>query len=265
MSAKFDVIDRDWCEIVFENHNKQYGAYQLRREYDRNLILGIVFTMTLSGGLMSLPYISARLFPEATSQMPDPITDVFTFDKPPVFDIEQPKIEPAPEASQPKVTTEKYVEPVIVPDPQVTTNTMTTNENLGNVNTSTTTTTGTTNITTFRVEPQPTPVPESSEALRIVEVMPVFPGGDQALFEYLKRNIRYPDPAKAVGIQGRVYVSFIIGADGRVSRAEIIKSVKGLDAEALRVIQNMPAWTPGRQGGVAVPVQFVLPIQFRIE
>lgn len=100
----------------------------------------------------------------------------------------------------------------------------------------------------------------------VVEQMPKFPGGPDALFGYLSTHIKYPVVAEENGVQGRVIVNFLIGADGRVLAARVTKSVDpSLDKEAIRVVKAMPKWTPGRQNGKAVPVIYTVPVTFRLQ
>ena len=100
----------------------------------------------------------------------------------------------------------------------------------------------------------------------VVEVPPVFAGGEKAMFEYLSKNIRYPVEAQKQKIQGRVVVQFVVNDGGKVSNAKIVYSIDTyLDAEALRIINAMPDWTPGKQGGKNVSVRYVLPIQFKLQ
>lgn len=103
------------------------------------------------------------------------------------------------------------------------------------------------------------------EIFAVVEEMPSFPGGDAALMSYITKNIKYPSIATENGIQGRVICTFVINRDGKVTNAEVIRSVDpSLDKEALRVINNMPAWKPGKQRGKPVRVKYTLPIVFRL-
>ena len=99
-----------------------------------------------------------------------------------------------------------------------------------------------------------------------VEQMPVFPGGKEALNPYIAKNIKYPIEAEKAGIQGRVHAAFIIEKDGSVTGARIIRTVDPqLDAEAMRIIRNMPKWTPGMQDGKPVRVKYLLPVNFRLD
>jgi periplasmic protein TonB len=101
-----------------------------------------------------------------------------------------------------------------------------------------------------------------AEIFTIVEEMPSFPGGEEALFKYLGNEIKYPAMAKDAGIQGTVYVTFVIGSDGKVKDVKVLRGVKGLDDEAIRVVEKMPNWKPGKQRGKSVSVQYNLPIRF---
>jgi periplasmic protein TonB len=98
-----------------------------------------------------------------------------------------------------------------------------------------------------------------------VDELPEFPGGIDALKTFVMKEIVYPSEAKKEGIQGKVFVSFTVNKKGAVTDANIAKGVHGLlDKEALRVIENMPAWTPGKHKGEIVNVRFTVPIQFAL-
>ena len=99
-----------------------------------------------------------------------------------------------------------------------------------------------------------------------VDEMPQFPGGMAGLMQYLSTNVRYPEDAKESGAQGRVIVSFIVEKDGSISNARVTKpTYSSLDDEALRVVSNMPKWTPGKQNGEAVRVRYSIPVSFRLK
>ena len=108
--------------------------------------------------------------------------------------------------------------------------------------------------------------PNDEPAFDVVEEMPQFPGGMQALMEFLSKNIRYPKEAFEANKQGRVLANFVIETDGSISEAKVVKSVDpSLDEEAIRVISAMPNWTPGKQSGKAVRVKYTIPINFRLD
>lgn len=110
------------------------------------------------------------------------------------------------------------------------------------------------------------PEPEPDETIHVaVEENPEFPGGTAALMEYLHRNIKYPAICRENNIQGRVLVSFVVNKDGSIVDVEVVRGVNpSLDKEAVRVISQMPNWTPGRQLGRAVRVRYSLPVYFRL-
>jgi TonB family protein len=96
-----------------------------------------------------------------------------------------------------------------------------------------------------------------------VEVQPEFPGGMAEMYTYLQGAIHYPDQALKDNVEGKVYIDFIVGADGKVRDAKILRAVRqDMDAEAIRAVNAMPPWTPGKLGGKAVSTRFVLPISF---
>lgn len=111
---------------------------------------------------------------------------------------------------------------------------------------------------------KPQPV-NSNRVYDVVEQMPSFPGGISGLRTYLNQNIRYPAEAQENCVQGRVVVSFVVGKDGHISDVTVLRSVDpSLDKEAVRVIRNMPRWTPGKQGGEPVKVRYNVPVSFRL-
>lgn len=117
-----------------------------------------------------------------------------------------------------------------------------------------------------RSEPLNKPQPvNSTRVYDVVEQMPSFPGGISGLMTYLNQNTRYPAVAQENGVQGRVVVSFVVGKDGHISDVTVLRSVDpSLDKEAIRVVRNMPRWTPGKQGGKPVRVRYNVPVSFRL-
>jgi protein TonB len=107
---------------------------------------------------------------------------------------------------------------------------------------------------------------EETQIFMVVESMPSFPGGEPALYKYLGENIKYPQMAKESGIQGRVFVTFVVERDGTVTDVRVLRGIGGgCDEEAIRVVKNMPKWTPGKQRGKAVRVQYNLPVKFTLQ
>lgn len=107
---------------------------------------------------------------------------------------------------------------------------------------------------------------EEAQVFFIVEDMPEFPGGEMALRTYIANAIKYPVIAQENGIQGKVYVTFVVGKDGSVSNASIARGVDpSIDKEALRVINSLPKWKPGKQRGKPVNVSYTVPINFQLQ
>jgi protein TonB len=109
-------------------------------------------------------------------------------------------------------------------------------------------------------------VEQTIKPYTFVEQMPEFQGGEEELMKFLKNNIAYPQMAKESGIQGTVYVTFVVTSGGKVISAQVLRGIGGgCDEEALRVVKMMPEWKSGKQNGQAVPVQFNLPIKFILQ
>ena len=117
--------------------------------------------------------------------------------------------------------------------------------------------------------PVEAPVEEEEEEVVfvVVESMPEFPGGQQALFKYLSENVKYPVIAQENGIQGRVICQFVVNKDGSIVDVEVVRSGgdPSLDKEAVRVIKSMPKWKPGKQRGKAVRVKYTVPVNFKLQ
>ncbi len=106
---------------------------------------------------------------------------------------------------------------------------------------------------------------EDDYIFQIVEEQPQFPGGEEARQRFLRDNIRYPTMAREAGIEGTVFVTFVVEPDGSITNVDVLRGIGGgCDEEAVRVVRQMPRWEPGRQRGQAVRVQFNLPIRFRL-
>ncbi len=110
-------------------------------------------------------------------------------------------------------------------------------------------------------------VEEDEVVFVIVESMPEFPGGQQALFKYLSENVKYPVIAQENGIQGRVICQFVVNKDGSIVDVEVVRSGgdPSLDKEAIRVIKSMPKWKPGKQRGKPVRVKYTVPVNFKLQ
>ncbi|HET6567788.1 MAG TPA: M56 family metallopeptidase, partial [Rhodothermales bacterium] len=112
-----------------------------------------------------------------------------------------------------------------------------------------------------------TPAEQSPDqaVFTVVDQMPEFPGGTDALLKYVQENIEYPKLARKAGIEGKVFVQFVVEKDGSIGKVQVVRGIgSGCDEEAVRVIESMPDWTPGKQGGVPVRVKFSMPFTFKL-
>lgn len=100
----------------------------------------------------------------------------------------------------------------------------------------------------------------------VVEEMPAYPGGQIAMWEYLTQNVKYPEDAEKQKVEGRVIATFVVETDGTITDVRAVKQVfPSLDAEAIRVLEAMPRWTPGKQNGKPVRVKYTVPVTFKLK
>ncbi len=124
----------------------------------------------------------------------------------------------------------------------------------------------TTIVQDFVITYMPSEEPVEDPIFSTAEVMPEFPGGVQALYRYLGQNLNYPAQEREAGVQGTVFIGFVVEKDGSITHVHVQRSVSnGLDTEALRVIRNMPDWLPGRMGVNPVRFSYTLPVSFRLQ
>lgn len=252
-------------ELVFENRNKKYGAYILRRNYDSTLLTAFFLCLAFLVLSLTIPSIIIQAtsslvpLPEKIYEDPTIFTNV-TIEKPAQKQITTP---PAPPASKP-ISTDNAT-PVIIEKPVVSPPVASIDTDLpaqsipGTGSTSPNVPINPSVSTGGYTAPAVTPPP-------FAEVMPSFPGGIEKLYEYLGKHIRYPEEAKIHGIQGKIIISFVIGADGFPRDIKILKGIGGgCDEEITRVILGMPKWSPGRNNGTAVSVSHTMPVSFALQ
>lgn len=275
-SASFD-------DIIFEHRNKQYGAYAIRSNYETAMRKATVSAIALFLLLICVPLLAAKIAKKAEvlTMVPDIILTPIDL---PLPTINKPApINLAALPKMPKQATFKYVAPVIVKDntpiePEDVFQPIPDNAIAGTKTqegTNAGTPTGIDTSSTILAEvPKIVETKEKSTVIEednklytvvAVEQQPVFGNGDVALLQYLADKIKYPVMARENGIDGTVYAEFIIGKDGSVTDAKILRGIGGgCNEEALRVINGMPKWKPGRQQGNPVKVKFTLPIKFKL-
>lgn len=269
---KMDIFSEEWCNIVFEGRPKEYGAYEMRQRSSKRHRVSIISTLLFFVGVFTLPGLIKSMIPDKreTNVEVTAMTKV-DLEKNKPKDIEQPIIEP----EQKIKSTMKFTPPEIKDDADVKDEdlmktqdevntsklTISTNDVVGNSDDADAIDIADLNNKQSQVDETNYEKPHT-----IVEVMPEFPGGDAARVKFLAENLKYPPQARENGIQGTVFVTFVVGKSGTISEAKIIRGIGGgCDEEAIRVVRMMPSWIPGKQNGRQVPVQFNLPIKFSLE
>lgn len=252
-------------DIVFEARNKQYGAYQIRKNYNLTLIL-IMSGLVLSVGIAYGAYVVIKNLPKEEEKEVIVETTQFSIDAPPVEeDIEEP---PVQEEIPPMEKSIEFIAPVVT-DKEVTT-TMATQETLETTSSSTVTNdTDTPNFGKI-IETPTKPVVEEKKpevVFEDVEESAEYPGGRAEMMKFLQQNMRYPETASQAGIEGRCYLKFVVGTDGTITDVRVLRGVPDCpecDKEAVRVVRSMPKWKAGKNGGKAVKSYFNLPVSFKL-
>ena len=276
--SKVDLIDKNWVELVFDGRNKEYGAYVLRKETGmrniKSMLLVFAVIIAIMAGVAAKVAIE-NAFPKKVAIETDVELTKLAEKKEAKVEKKAPvKVEEQKVVEKVKSSV-KFTPPVIKKDDEVKPEEeLKSQEDLNKTNTA---------IGSFDVkgndetggevlkakeviaQPEP-PKEEETKVFEVVEVMPTFPGGQQALFEWLSKNIKYPVVAEENGVQGRVIVTFVVERNGSITDVQVAKSVDpSLDKEAVRVVKAMPHWIPGKQNGSAVRVKFTLPVTFRLQ
>jgi periplasmic protein TonB len=244
----------NWDEMVFENKNKEYGAFFLRTRYGKYLLRSAIFAFIILILVVGPPFVMAKLNKSNKAMIDNSITAD-------LMNIKQQEEEappPPPPPPPPELKQEaKFIAPVVVDTVEEKVEIATT-EQLIATNTND-------QVVEEVVEETNQVVEEEAPAFIVVEEMPIFPGGDAAMMKYIADNIKYPQICKENNISGKVFVNFIINEQGKVDKVKVVRGVDPyLDKEAIRVIESLPDWTPGRQRGKAVRVQFTIPISFAL-
>ncbi|WP_295434471.1 energy transducer TonB [uncultured Prevotella sp.] len=274
--SKIDLISNAWCDLVFEGKNQAYGAYKLRKGTSKRNLWSIIIVLIAAVAIFSA--IAIKNVIEANQKVAvTTAVELSKIDKTPKVE----KKKAAPKIEQPKVVEKvkssiKFTAPVIKKDSEVKPEEeMKTQEDLQKTKTTIGAFTVVGNdeidgeVLKAKVEiaqPEPPKNEEENKVFDVVEEQPSFPGGQGALMSWLHDNIKYPVVAAENGIQGKVIVQFIVGKNGSISNVKVLRSVDpSLDKEAVRVVSNMPNWTPGKQNGASVNVRFTLPVTFRLQ
>ncbi len=266
MAAKLNIFDSKWVELVFNHRNKAYGAYVLRKKGDEYTIKGIVFAVVLFTAAISAPVIIDYIQSKIPKENEMKVTDVTTLEEPPPIDKNEPPPPPT-EPPPPLKSTVKFTPPEIKPDEEVPDEEPPPiQEEMKDKDAGVATVEGDANGVDASLTEGGEGDGDAPEILTFAEQMPEFAGGPEEMYKFLSKNIQFPPLARENGIEGKVVLTFVVGADGKITQIEQVgkKLGWGCDDEAIRVVKTMPNWTPGKQNGKAVTVKFTLPIRFQL-
>lgn len=285
MGKEVDLSSREWCDLVFEGKNKDFGAYEMRttstKRHNKAVLYTVIGAIIAVAAAVSIAkvqeYMAERRLAEE-AQQEEVLIDMEQNEEPEEEQqerLEQPKPEVLPEEV---LNTVKVTELRIVEDEKVkaedeiktqdelkeTTTAFGQKDNdKGTEDRNVTRTLKEEVVVEKKVEEKKV---EKEEIFKSVEQMPQFPGGEAALMKYISSHIQYPTMAQENNVQGRVIVQFVVGKDGKVGEVKVARSVdKDLDREAVRVCKSLPKFTPGRQNGQPVAVWYTLPVTFKLQ
>ncbi len=282
MAKDVDLTSKEWRDIVFEGKNKEYGAYTLRASSPQRHTTAVLWVLGVLAVILVLLILSIKgVFSKAEED--DIVTnteqEVVSYtpeeeiiEEEEINDFEMPEPEEiiAPEevANSQQVTDLLIVEDdKIEEDKQVKENEdIRENEaQLGALDI----TEGVNDLNKIEVREQVIAEPvvdDEPVSIAMVEQKPSFPGGEAEMYRWLSSNIVYPPAASEEGVQGRVVVEFVVGKDGSITNVRVVRPRHpALDREALRIVQAMPKWIPGRNNGQPVKVTYTLPVTFRLQ
>ncbi len=275
--SKIDLIDNSWVDLVFEGKNKNYGAYQLRKETGKRNVKSMIIVFATIIAIIVAAWAKVAIenaMPKKVAIEADVELSKLAQKKEAKVERKEPvKVEQEQKVIEKVKSSVKFTAPEIKKDEDVQPeDELKSQDELAKT---------TTAIGSFDVkgndeaagevlkakEVIAQEVPKEEEKVfDVVEQMPSFPGGQEALFAYLSKNIKYPVVAEENGVQGRVIVTFVVERDGSITDVKVVKSVDpSLDKEAARVVRAMPHWIPGKQNGSAVRVKFTVPVTFTLQ
>lgn len=269
MTHLLQPTPKSFNDLVFDHRNKAYGAYILRRDYPFHVLLSLLLGVAIIASILAIPYLSSLWNKEVmknTTETPPCIDCEYVIKPPPKQNpsgggsSKPPTGPPTSQGGVPVVVNEGETEVKEAQGPDVKPGLPDDGidgpyDGPGEGN-------GPGSGGGLDGEDMP---PDDGPTM-MPEVWPQFPGGDDALFRYLTTHIQYPSLAKDIGIQGVVYLRFTIDQFGNVRDVTVERGIGGgCDEEAVRVISKMPRWKPGKQGGRAVKVSYILPVKFALQ
>ena len=285
MARNVDLTSKEWCDVVFENRNKEFGAYQLRLNSKPRHLRAFLFTLIGAIAIIIIAYsymkVAAyieeqRIMDQANQELV--AVDLAAEDQEEEQEPEETKFEQPEEQALPEeiLNTVKVTELLIAADEEVKAeDEIKSQDELKETQTAfgqTDFDKGTDDRNVIRehkeevIVEKKEEVKEPEKVFTAVEQMPQFPGGEAELMKYLSKNIKYPTMAMENNIQGRVVVQFVVTKTGSIGEVKVVRSVdRDLDREAIRVCKSLPKFTPGKMNGQAVNVWYTLPVNFKLQ
>ncbi len=256
MTTKVESFD----DIVFEHRNKEYGAYELRKRYSKRGTIALAVSLFVLFIAVGAPLIASIMKQRNYKKY---------LEKQTLVEMEKVKVKrdeiapPPPPPPPPAVKEVKFTAPKIV-------DTLTKEEvelaTTDDLSKSANTAPVDTNTQVVEIVEDKEPVVEQVFESFAIQEKPAYPGGDAALMKYIAENVKYPVVAQENGVEGTVYIRFVVTRTGSVGEAQVMRSADPLlDEEALRVVKTLPKWTPGKNNGNPVSVWFIVPIKFKLE
>jgi periplasmic protein TonB len=241
-------------DIVFENRNKQYGSYLLRKLAKKHTLNGLLLTTSAVLIFVIVYLVDFKFLKKSDPPLVIDISQITLSDPPPILESMPPAVPPSAE----KILSKELAEMEVKNDDEVADDKKTIAK------------TESDSIANGSANGSNNPNSELNGNGKMIylnaEVMPEYPGGKKSLIKYLQDNLVYPLTAKENGITGTVTISFVIDEDGSVTNAKVEKGIGGgCDQEALRIVREMRKWKPGRQGDKYVRVQTSIPITFALQ
>lgn len=276
MKNSMNLNSQEWCDIIFKDKNKAYGAYAMRQSSNKRHLIAFGSTILLVVAVSLLPTLISKI---NASQKADNegVKDIYSVMQVDNTEKEPEKIIETAIPEPPKyVNMVKFVPPTIVEDTKADDGEM---PNVSDITENKdavgafTITNGSNDPDAIRKEADKEIMGDGTsskgaepvQTLIRAEIMPQFPGGDQEMYRYIGENLKYPVPDQEAGIQGRVTVRFVVSKTGEIKDVEVLRGISPTcDKEALRVIKSMPKWIPGRQNGNPAQVYFTIPVVFKL-
>jgi periplasmic protein TonB len=264
METKPLVLHHGWNEVIFENRNKEYGAYPLRKQYTKRLIFGLVISTGIITALFALAEVLSRHVPHADAKKKDEKI-IELIDEPVIIpNTRKQKMQRTSIAINPNAPVRVVTDQTPVEKPaEQQSESLTENPN-GSVD-GELDVVATHGLSVEGIEGVPQVV-ETPTVTDFPQVWPEYEGGHEAMMKFITKHMRYPSSAARQGIQGPVFVQFVVKGDGSISDVLVIRGIHpDCDKEAARVVSMLKKWRGGKQNGIPVGVRMVLPITFSLK